>query len=264
VHPAYRRQSTGCLPILGGGLIFLFLLIVVLAGALWVFATYSPFSAYSSMPASVVAEEISASFTDSFAEDPHVKPADPVATYPIADSVPQPFIAPLEHAFDLMRATDEGARLFDLLLANDVVVSVESLPYNAGYANTSWTRSGWKSSEIVIADQAVRTRYVDVLAAILIHESAHVDRAVDGDACFYTNSCETLSNGIEIQEEEYAHTIEAQFWEALYGSNGKSVATGTATGENALVEAYTKGTAAFDAYIRRIRSDSREGEGVGG
>jgi hypothetical protein len=229
-----------------------------------VFSTYSPFSAYSSMPASVVAEELSASITDSFAEDPHVKAAQPAAVYPIAESVPEPFVAPIEHAFDLMRGTDEGARLFDLLIANDVMVSVKALPYNAGYTNTSWTRSGWKASEIVIADQAIRTRYVDVLAAILIHESAHVDRAVDGDACFYTNSCETLSNDIEIQEEEYAHTIEAKFWEQLYGSDGKSIATGTATGENALVEAYTKGTAAFDAYVRRIRSNSREGEGLGG
>lgn len=245
-------------------LVFAALLTVVLAGSLWVFANYTPFSAYSSLPASVVAEELSASITDSFAEDPHIEPAQAAVEYPLDDSVPQPFIAPLEHAFDLMRATDEGARLFELLLTHDVLVSVESLPYNAGYTNTSWTRSGWRSSEIVIAAQAVRTRYVDVLAAILIHESAHVDRAVSEDACFYTNSCETLSNGIEVQEEEYAHGVEAQFWEALYGSNGKSVATGTATGENALLEAYVKGTAAFDAYIRRIRSDSREGEGVAG
>jgi hypothetical protein len=251
------------LPICGGALVFLLLLVVVLAGSLWVFANYTPFSAYSSMPASAVAEEISASITDSFAEDPHVAPAPSAPDYPIAASVPEPFIAPLEHAFDLMRATDEGACLFDVLVTNDVLVSVKSLPYNAGYTNTSWTRGGWRASEIVIADQAVRTRYVDVLAAILIHESAHVDRAVSETACFYTNSCETLSNGIEVQEEEYAHAVEAQFWEELYGSNGKSVATGTATGENALLEAYTNGTTAFDAYIRRIRSDSREGEGVG-
>lgn len=245
-------------------LVFLLLLTVVLAGSLWVFSTFTPFSAYSSMPASVVAEELSASITDHFAEDPHIDPAPPATDYPIARSVPAVFVTPLEQAFDLMRATDEGARLFDLLIANDVVVSVESLPYNAGYTNTSWTRSGWRSSEIVIAAQAVRTRYVDVLAAILIHESAHVDRAVSETACFYTNSCETLSNGIEVQEEEFAHGVEAQFWQELYGSNGKSLATGTATGENALVEAYAKGSTEFDQYIRRIRSDSREGEGVGG
>lgn len=225
---------------------------------------FSPFSAYSSYSASVAADEITASFSASLGEDPHLKPASAATTYPIDPSVPDPFIAPLELAFNYMRATSEGARLFDQLVVNGVEVSVQSIPYNAGYTTSSWTRSGWKSSEIVIADEAVRTREVDVLAAILIHESAHVDRAISGDACFYTKSCETLSNGIEVQEEEYAHSIEAQFWEALYGDNGKGTATGTATGENALLMAYNKGSAAFDAYIREIRSDSREGEGVAG
>lgn len=263
VQPAYRRQSTGCLSVFGSLIIFALLLVVVVAGSLWVFTRFTPFSAYSSYSASVAAVEISASITASLAEDPHVKPAAPATDYPIDHSVPAVFVAPLEHAFDYMRATEEGSRLFDELLDNDVLVSVRSIPYNAGYTTTSWTRFGWQSSEIVIADTAVRTRSVDVLAAILIHESAHVDRAISGDACFYTNSCETLSNGIEVQEEEFAHTVEAEFWEAMYGSDGKRIATGNATGENALLEAYTKGSTAFDAYIREIRGDSREGEGVG-
>ncbi|MGH2548075.1 MAG: hypothetical protein ACRDHN_01695 [Thermomicrobiales bacterium] len=245
-------------------MVFAVLLAVVTIGSLWVFTEHTPFSAFSAYSASVAAEEISASITASLAEDPHLKPASPSPVYPIDPSVPDAFVRPLEKAFDYMRATDEGARLFDELLANDVLVSVKSIPYNAGYTTSSWTRSGWRSSEIVIADTAVRTRSVDVLAAILIHESAHVDRAISGDACFYTNSCETLSNGIEVQEEEYAHTVEAVFWKAMYGGDGKGTATGTATGENALLKAYVKGSAAFDAYIREIRSDSREGEGVGG
>ncbi|CAN5537725.1 hypothetical protein BH09CHL1_BH09CHL1_01390 [soil metagenome] len=264
MQPAQRRQSTGCMGMLGCSAIFVFLLTMVTIGSLWVFTEHTPFSAFSAYSASVAAEEITASITASLAEDPHLRPDSSPTDYPIDRSVPDAFVAPLEKAFDYMRATDDGARLFDELLANDVLVSVESIPYNAGYTNTSWTRSGWRSSEIVIADEAVRTRSVDVLAAILIHESAHVDRAISGDACFYTNSCETLSNGIEVQEEEFAHTVEAQFWLEMYGSNGKSTATGTATGENALLKAYNKGTAAFDAYIREIRSDSREGEGVGG
>jgi hypothetical protein len=254
----------GCGSALGCALVFLILLTIVGSASLWVLVRHSPFSHFSAYPADVAIGEIAESIMADLAEDPHLIPAPPAPRYPIAASVPDAFVPPLEAAFDYMRATDEGARLFDELLDHDVLVSVESLPYNAGYTTSSWTRSGWRSSHIVIATSAIRTRTVDVLAAILIHESAHADRAISETACYFTDSCESLPNGIEIQEEEYAHSVEAQFWQELYGDNGKGRATGTSTGENELLKAYRKGPEEFDLYIRRIRGDSREGEGVAG
>ena len=40
------------------------------------------------------------------------------------------------------------------------------------------------------------------------------------------------------------------------------VAFGTASGENGLLKAYRKGSATFNDYVRKLRGDSREGEGV--
>jgi hypothetical protein len=119
-----------------------------------------------------------------------------------------------------------------------------------------------KESNIVIASDAVRSRTVDVLSAILVHEATHAERAIDEKACFYADNCETLPNGVDITEEIIAHSAEAQFWEELYGKDGKDVATGAATGENSLLDAYLSGTAKFSQFVRVLRGDTREGEGV--
>jgi len=189
-------------------------------------------------------------------------PATPAPRYPIDSSVPQPLVVPLVKALDLMRGTPDGEELFNLLVDNDVLISVEPLSYNAGFTSSSWTRNGWRESNIVIDADAVRSRDVDVLAAILVHEATHAQRAIDETACFYRNDCQTLSNGVDIAEEIFAHAAEARFWQKLYGDDGKDFAFGTAAGENELLKAYREGSAKFNDYVRKLRGDSREGEGV--
>ena len=236
--------------------------VLLMGGMIAVVFEFSPFSAFSGMPVGTVVEEIALSSMADLGEEPAVTPAKPAPRYPIDPSVPQPLVVPLVKALDLMRGTPEGAALFKLLVDNDVLISVESLPYNAGYTSSSWTRNGWKESNIVIDADAVRSRDVDVLAAILVHEATHAKRAIDETACFYKNDCQTLPNGVDIQEEVYAHAAEARFWQELYGNDGKNFAFGTASGENELLKAYRKGSATFNDYVRKLRGDSREGEGV--
>jgi hypothetical protein len=257
-----RRASLGCVPLLG--VILLGLLLTCgagIAGSLLILR-YSPLSVYAEMPAEVAVEQIALSAMAAVGEEPHLESAPPAARYPIDRSVPQGLRLPLVKALDLMRATPAGARLFTLLVANDVLISVEPMEYNAGYTSTSWTRFGWRSSEIVIAGDAVRTRTVDVLAAVIVHEAAHAERAITEEACFYRGDCETLPNGVQIEEELYAHQVEARWWREIYGDDGKGRPFGTATGENALLDAYLEGNDAFERYVRDIRGDSREGAGL--
>jgi hypothetical protein len=261
ITPA-RRSSLGCLSAFMGLVVGLLLSLFVLVAGAWAIFEYSPFSVYSTMPGEVAIEQLALSAMNALGEEPGVEPASPAALYPIDRSVPQGLRAPLVQALDLMRAVPEGERLFNLLVENDVLISVEPMEYNAGYTATQWTRFGWRSSEIVIAGDTVRTRTVDVLAAILVHEAAHAERAISEEACFYQGDCETLPNGVQIDEELYAHRVEAAWWQAVYGDDGKDFATGTATGENALLQAYREGNAEFSRYVRKIRGDSREGSGI--
>jgi hypothetical protein len=257
-----RRSSTGCLAFFSAIVIGLTLACCTMGAGVLALFRYSPLSVYAEMPADVAVEQLALSAMYAIGEEPGADPAPPAAQYPIDRSVPQGLRAPLVKAFDLMRATEEGAELFDMLVDNDVLVSVEPMEYNAGYTTTRWTRFGWRSSEIVIASDTVRTRTVDVLAAVLVHEAAHAERAITGEGCFYQGDCETLPNGVQIDEEIYAHAVEARWWRAVYGDDGKDFATGTATGENALLEAYLDGTPEFERYVRDIRGDSREGAGL--
>ncbi len=257
-----RRSSTGCLAFFGAIVLGLLLACCTMGAGTWALFRYSPLSVYAEMPADVAIEQLALSAMYALGEDPGVEPARPAARYPIDRSVPQGLRAPLVKALDLMRATPEGEHLFELLVDNDVLISVEPMEYNAGYTTTRWTRFGWRSSEIVIASDTVRTRTVDVLAAVLVHEAAHAERAITGEGCFYQGDCETLPNGVQIDEEIYAHAVEARWWRAVYGDDGKDFATGTATGENALLKAYLDGDAAFERYVRDIRGDSREGAGL--
>lgn len=235
---------------------------LLMGGMIALFFQFSSFSAFSGMPVGTAAEEIARSAMADLGENPAVSPAKPAQRYPIDPSVPQPLVVPLVKALDLMRGTPDGEELFNLLVDNDVLISVEPLPYNAGYTSSSWTRNGWKESNIVIDADAVRSRDVDVLAAILVHEATHAQRAINETACFYANDCQTLPNGVDISEEIFAHAAEARFWQELYGDDGKNVAFGAASGENELLKAYRDGSATFNEFVRKLRGDSREGEGV--
>jgi hypothetical protein len=163
-----------------------------------------------------------------------------------------------------MRGTTEGRRLYGVLVEHGVCVTIRDLPYNAAYAESRRTGpDDWSESRIVIDRDIVRITNLDVLAAVLVHEATHIDRAVSGAACFIApHTCTQLANGVELDEEIAAHTAEAQWWIAAFGKNGKRFAFRDDYGENQLVVAYLNGPAAFHDYVLRFRSDPREGEGV--
>lgn len=185
----------------------------------------------------------------------------PIADYPVCDGVSSDDAKRLDSGMDLMRGTDEGERLFDQLSQVGVCVRVEQLNYNTGYAYATQSPDdgSWAGSYIAIDQDVLRSGENDVLAALLVHESTHIDRYVHHQACNYTDSCTVLPNGVDVEEEVAAHGAEAQWWIDAYGSNGKRFATGYDYGENRLVAAYIEGPEVFRAYVIQVRSDHREG-----
>jgi hypothetical protein len=216
-----------------------------------------------SQPPSVLFEGTSHFLIDTVNEKPDLATVSPDAHPPICDSVDAQFAPALSEAFLLMRGTDEGSRLYDQLVAREVCVSVDQLGFNGGYS-TSWRdwNGDWQRGAIVIDDDYVTTWEADVLAAMLVHEATHLDRAIHGTSCEITLECETLSNGVDLEEEMAAHAAEARWWDAAYGDNGKSLTIGHDYGENALLAAYLRGDDAFERFVRDLRSDPREGEGL--
>lgn len=228
------------------------------------FAGRNPgFSEVFSQPPGVLFEATSHFLIDSVNEKPDLASVAPDANPPICDAVDEQFVPALSKAFLLMRGTEEGSRLYDELVTRDVCVSVGRLGFNGGYA-TSWRdwNGDWTRGAIVIDDDYVTTWEADVLAAMLVHEATHIDRAIHGTSCEVTLACETLPNGVDLEEEMAAHAAEAQWWDAAYGHDGKSLTIGHDYGENALLEAYNRGPEAFEDFIRALRSDPHEGEGL--
>ncbi len=199
----------------------------------------------------------------SLGEEPHIAPIELTGAVPICPEVAESSIKPLKRALALMRGTDEGDRLYDVLVDNEICVLVDDIPYNAAYAESRRTfPDDWSSSRIVVDRSLVRSTSVDLLAAILVHEATHIDRAVSGAACFFQDSCERLKNGVEIDEEIAAHAAEAEWWIAAFGVDGKRFAFQGDYGENKLAEAYLKGEDAFRLYVFDYRNDPREGIGI--
>lgn len=259
---ASSDATAGCFRAIGIVLITGLMVIVMTVAGIFAALNYSPFSSLDYLPADEAAGRIVLAVLDDIGEEPSRPSARPADVYPIDSAVNDVYAGVLRNAFDMMRSTDEGAELFDLLLENDVFVSVEDIRYNAGYTRTKWSWYGWVSSDIVIDSGSIRTRNLDSLAAILVHEAAHAQRAINGEACYFNETCDTLPNGVELTEEVAAHEIEARFWAELYGDDGKRFAFGSDSGENRLVEAWLDGPVAFDAYVREIRGDDREGVGI--
>lgn len=197
------------------------------------------------------------------AEDPHLTPRQPRGALPLCDDVPPAYGRAFRIAFGLMRATDDGSRLYDLLVENDICITVDDLAYNTAYASARSVRGDWSSSTIVVDRGYVRSVEADVLAAILIHEATHLDRAISGDACYFEgdDACTTLPNGVTLDEEIAAHSAEARWWIAAYGDDGKSLAWSSDYAENRLAKAYLQGNRFFRTYVTQIRSSTREGEG---
>jgi hypothetical protein len=242
-----------------------FLVVFVLGSASVAAAWFgaSQFSAYGEVDSDVLLGAIEQVGYASIGESPHITSLPPTGPVPICRDVPTQLIKPLRRAFGLMRGTSEGQRLFQMLVDSDVCVTIDDLPYNAAYAFSRETSpDNWSASRIVIDRSLVRSSMSDTLAAILVHESTHIDRAVSGEACLVSDKCDRLPNGVEIDEEIAAHTAEAEWWIAAFGSDGKRFAFRSDYGENHLAKAYLEGEDAFRDYVTSYRSDPREGEGI--
>jgi hypothetical protein len=237
--------------------------IVAVFGAVCVVAAARSVPAYRSVNTGLLIEAVKNVGASELGESPHVAVEPPKGVLPLCADVDPILVKPFGSAFALMRGTNDGRRLYDVLVDNGVCVTVADLPFNAAYAESRLRgRDDWSSSTIVVDRSMVRVTDVDVLAAVLVHEATHIDRAVSGQACFLHDSCERLPNGVEIDEELAAHTAEAKWWIAAFGNNGKWLAIRTDYGENQLAKAYRRGPAAFREYVTNYRSDSREGEGI--
>jgi hypothetical protein len=199
------------------------------------------------------------------AEEPAFDPAPSAAAYPICENVEGGDQDRLIDGMDLMRGTEEGARLFDQLVDLSICVDTERLVFNSGYASgrQSPIDGSWSASFVMVDQELLRSGETDVVAALLVHEATHIDRYVNGVACNYSNTCTTLPNGVDLEEEYVAHAAEAEWWVAAYGNDGKRFATGRDYGMNRLSRAWLEGEDVFEAYVLRIRSDSREGASLG-
>jgi hypothetical protein len=259
-RPAGRRRIRAIRVVLVMALLCL-LFVSAAGGVMLAFATR--LSAYHDVEPAVLSEAFKQVALDVVGERPRIAPNPPQGTVPICQDVPDPSIKPLRLAFGLMRGTDEGLRLFTMLVDNGVCVTVDDLAYNAAFAESRRTfPDDWSSSRIVVDRDLVRSGAADVLAAVLVHEATHIDRAVSGAACFLDDRCQRLPNGVEIDEEIAAHTAEAEWWIAAFGADGKRFAVRNDYGENRLARAYLRGPDAFRAFVTDYRSDPREGVGL--
>ena len=196
-------------------------------------------------------------------ETPALAPQSNENTLVLCDQVSKSQLRAFEDGVAMMRATETGRRLHDLLQEEGVCIGVEDLAYNTAYASSRWSpRNGWADSEIRIDSSYVTFLYPDVLAAILVHEATHIQRAIEHTSCYYAESCTILDNGVYLDEEVAAHAAEAEFWLALYGRNGKDRAFATDNAENQLKSHYLQGENAFAQFVAQMRSDDREGEGI--
>jgi hypothetical protein len=241
-------------------------IVAMVAGAALVAAAGAGYVAvrFPSAPVATVMEVTTQVLAARAGEDPALEPDLSQQLPPLCDAVPEQSIQPLSRALGWMRATADGMRLYDRLVATGICIDVADLNYNAGYSRYAWSPSnGWSGSVIVVDHAHVRSSSADVLGALLIHEATHIDRAVSGAACWVDEECTVLGNGVQLEEEIAAHAAEARWWIAMYGEDGKGFALGVDAGENRLAAAYIDGDAAFGRYVRDYRSSSREGEGIG-
>ena len=197
------------------------------------------------------------------AVDSFAHPSDPgnVDGSVICKDVGQDDAVIVGRAFGLMRKTANGNHLYQEMADNGVCVTVRELNFHAGLAHP-WHSliSGWGHSYIEIDAEHLRDSSLDIVATTLVHESTHIDRAIQHADCGYHGGCTVLSNGVRLDEEVVAHGAEAQWWIDVYGASGKPPRTGDDVWENQLATAYEAGPIYFENYIRDLRSDPRESE----
>ena len=273
----YRQQSTrsnpSCLRRLGCLTGALAAILLTLAGgsialAVVINGVAPDLLAADGAPLARRVEAVGAVAIADFGENPHLTLRQPTGALPVCADVPRIYGHALRLAFGLMRGTDEGRRLYDLLVDNGVCVGITDLPYNTAYASARFAGGDWSRSTIMVDRGYVRSLQADVLAAVLVHEATHIDRAISRKACYFATgtdgngTCTTLPNGVELEEEIAAHSAEAEWWIAAYGEDGKRLSWGSDYSENRLVNAYRRGSASFRAFVADMRSDPREGEGI--
>ena len=186
----------------------------------------------------------------------------PVAA-PICDSVDGLHRAGLDRGFALAQRTAEGRRLVAPLAEHDICVSVRSLPNNAGYAESRrGLFGGWSKRRVAVDDEVILYVEPDVLAAILVHEAAHIDRSIGGERCGAFDDCQVLTNGVTVEEEVAAHAAEARWWIAIYGPGGRRVNAGYGYSIDNLAAAYLQGPEAFRTFVVSIRSGAEEGQAL--
>lgn len=244
-------------------LVFASLSATLIAGliiATLVLAAAAESERYAGVSRTTLAYTLARVAADKLGEDPRFEPAPPTGAVPICPGAAESSIKPMRLAFGLMRGTEEGARLYTMLVEHDVCVSVADLDYAMAYAQSRWSSiSGWYESTIVVDRVLVRSGGAPELAAVLMHEATHVARVISGESCQLADDCRLLSNGVAIDEEIAAHAAEAEWWIEAFGADGKRFAFGSQdVGENNVAEAYLAGEEAFRDYITRLRSDPRE------
>lgn len=243
------------------GLALIVVLAIGNAAALWLLST-TPLIRDAAYPADVAVALWRAGIAD-LGEEPHLTPNPPESPVLFCDGVSLSDQRALDEGIALLRATDAGAALYDLLEREGICIGVGDLEFNSAFARSRWSpTAGWSESEVVLGEQYVDWLYPDIIAAILAHEATHIERAVTGTACYFANACTTLPNGVELEEEIVAHQAEAEWWIAAYGKDGKDRAFTVDVSENRLKAAYLQGSDAFRAFVREMRSDEREGEGI--
>lgn len=197
------------------------------------------------------------------AVDTFAHPSDPgnVDGSIVCDNVGPDDAVIIQRAANLMLRTSNGDRLYQEMTDNGVCVTVRELGFHAGLAHP-WHSliSGWKHSYIEIDTEHLRDSSLDIVTTTLVHESTHIDRAIQHADCGYHDDCTILSNGVRLDEEIAAHSAEAQWWIDFYGADGKPARASDDVWENQLVAAYETGTTYFASYIRDLRSDPRESE----
>ena len=196
-------------------------------------------------------------------EKPHLTPHPPETPVRFCSGTSERDQEAITAGVALLRGTSAGTALYDVLAREGVCIGVGELEFNSAFARSRWSPDvGWSKSEIILGSKYVDWLYPDIVAAILAHEATHIQRAVDGTACYYANACTTLPNGVELEEEIVAHQAEAEWWIAAYGRDGKARAFTVDVSENRLKAAFLQGPDAFRAFVREMRSDEREGEGT--
>jgi hypothetical protein len=164
----------------------------------------------------------------------------------------------LSRGFSLMTKTTEGRQLYDQLIDKQICTGVEYIDFAAAYARPN-PKSDWSASVIMVDRWYLRAVTSDIVAASLVHEAKHIDRAINGETCSMFDRCTVLDSGITVEEEMAAHGAEARWWIEIYGAGGRRVASGGGYFMDNLVFAYRQGPEAFREYVIQIRRESAEG-----